>query len=223
MGKNVLDKKVLRKVLDDAVDRAVEERIKPKVKKVLQKHIKEEVVNKDFVDSKKRYRKYYLTADVGPEGHKIKKRLTTLAGHASKYEIENNIPSNELGHGRTQTAKYTHMADDKYMNVTDFENNQFSVFNIMPPPGKSIFETAIEHRNDPLIYTKWIVEGDIVMPTLKRMSPESWDEYVKDPKNRYEARPFVDNAIKEIETKQFQDEISQDIAEIIDEELMKLF
>ena len=65
-------------------------------------------------------------------------------------------------------------------------------------------------------------EGLFVMPTLKRMSPESWDEYVKDPKNRYEARPFVDNAIKEIETKQFQDEISQDIAEIIDEELMKL-
>ena len=35
-------------------------------------------VNKDFVDSKKRYRKYYLTADVGPEGHKIKKRLTKM-------------------------------------------------------------------------------------------------------------------------------------------------
>ena len=106
MGKNVLDKKVLRKALDDAVDRAVEERIKPKVKKVLQKHIKEEVVNKDFVDAEKRYRKYYLTADVGPEGHKIKKRLTTLAGHASKYEIENNIPSNELG---LVTAKTLHI------------------------------------------------------------------------------------------------------------------
>ena len=214
MGKNALDKHILRKALDDAVDRAVEERIKPKVKKVLQKHIQDEVIDKDFVDKKGRYRKYMLVVNG--------KMKTGVAGHASKYEIENNIPSNELGHGRTQTAKYTHMADDKYMNVTDFENNQFSVFNIMPPPGKSIFGTAIEHRNDPLIYTKWIVEGDIVMPTLKRMSPESWDEYVKDPKNRYEARPFVDNAIKEIETKQFQDEISQDIAEIIDEELMKL-
>lgn len=215
MGKNALDKHILRKALDDAVDRAVEERIKPKVKKVLQKHIQDEVIDKDFVDKKGRYRKYMLVVNG--------KMKTGVAGHASKYDIENNIPSNELGHGRTQTAKYTKMADDQNFTITDLNRNRFEIYNNMPPPGHSIFGTTINNLSDPLLYTKWIVEGDIVMPTLKMMSPEDWDKYVKDPDNRYEARPFVDNAIKEIKTKEFQDEISQDITEIIDEELMKLF
>lgn len=203
----------LLKILDTAVDKAVEEKIKPRVKATLQKHIKDEVVDKDFVDKKGGYRKYRYIVNG--------RSMTGVAGHASKYDKEHNIASNELGHGRTQTAKYTHMADDKYIETTPFENDKFLTYNIMPPPGHSIFGTTIKNINDPLLYTKWIVEGDIVMPTLKPYTKEEWNGYVKKPENRYEARPFVDHAAETI--KKDMQKYSDDLTETIQEEMIKAF
>lgn len=218
---NLFSDKELLDILDRAVNRAVEEKIKPKVKKIIQKHIDEEVVSKDFVDKKNRYRKYYYTVNG--------KKMTGVAGHASKAERNhkdkngNNDPItvNTLGHGRTQTAKYTHMADEKYMETTPFENDQFLAFNTMPPPGHSIFGTNIQNINDPLLYTKWIVEGDIVMPTLKHMDKSEWDRYVKDSDNRYEARPFINNAAKAVEKN--MKEFGNDLTQAIQEEIIKSF
>ena len=224
--KNKID---LRNVIDTATKEAVEKKIKPAVKKVFKKHIKDEIIDKDFVDNKGRYRAYMI-------------RLGT------KNERPNNAPAFmkpvELGKGRTQSAKYNKMANDEYIITTEFKDDKFLMYNTMPPPGKSIFGTPIENINDELLYTKWIVNGDIFMPPYimdkryddtterlywieelrdKNKTPaERWAKYKESKSdNRYEARPFVDNTANEIRDRQFQEKMQDYVIEELRAELIK--
>lgn len=197
LSKNEL-KKAIKKAYKEKFDDIIDEKVAPITKKVLQKHVKEEVVDTDFVDKNGKYRKYRVI--VG--GRMFKAR--------------------ELGHSRTQKKTYKNMSDDKYNIATPANNGNFEVYNIFPP-GDSIFNTPIKEKSDPLLYTKWLVDGNIVMPTLEFMNEENWKIYCKDPANRYEARPFVKHTMEEISSKEIQKEIGDAIAEELLKEISKNF
>lgn len=186
----------------------------PKLKEKMQKQIDEDIIKKDFVDSKGRYRRYWQNFK---NGRAIKDKNGNLRTNLGV----------ELGRGRTQATSYKKMANDEYFVIELSSKGNFvehiEIYNNFPV-GKSIFNTPIINKSDLHLYTQWLVEGDIVMPTLKKMSKSEWQVYCKDPANRYKARPYVDNLADRLSTMSpDREEIQKATTDEVSRQIVKYF
>ena len=226
------EKAISKKSISESTKKVVE----PKAKEIIKKHIEEDVIQKDFVDSKGRLR-YYI-------------KNFRKSGKPSRVS--------ELGVKRTQRRQMVSMADDDNQKYTikssqsgDNITIDFAEFNTYKMSG-SIYNSDMSglDLNDERLYTKLLIgdnsEGnsDIYMPPwiidpsatsrfggLYVQKVENWDEYVtpgkspeeihdaysKDPKNRYPSRDYISKAQAELteRSKEIGEALGADIMEKI--------
>lgn len=187
--KIISDKAVMKSVIQSAAI--------PVVKEVVQKYTQSEVVDKPFVDSKGRYR--YFVIHHGSENPQF-----VMAGTK-----------------RLQNSSYTKMAELTYIQaeMKEMQDNggqwlfPVELYNNFPM-GRSIYGTP----NDPnILLADSIINGNIFMPPAPDkhtiLSDEEWEAYKNGQSgdNRYEARNFYDDALKEIMSPEIKSRIKTNV------------
>lgn len=178
-------------------ERIIKEVVAPYAKNKLQEMTRARVVNVPFTDPNASNSDY-------PDEEPNFRYYWRQGGRNQNMQRKKS----QLGKGRTQKTSYKRMADERYISETYLlskdDKNPFVRLSNEFPVGKSIFNTPIKNQNDKNLFTRWIVNGSIVMPSLKIMEPDEWKVYCLDPANRYKARPFVDEtAVKLRNDKEF--------------------
>lgn len=235
-------KHITKKMNQKATKREImKKQMQPVAKSLLQKHIKEEIIEKDFVDENNKYR--YYVKKYGPGAGAGVKRPDKNGKRGGNGRA--GVAILKLGEGRTQNTVYKKMDKDPFMvDEFDASGDVIKISNQMPV-GNSIWGTEIRERSDPLLYTKWLVDGNIVMPHLyadgSRVEHWSkytkgsndkdhaahWKAYVKDKKNRYKQRPFVRHALDELKesdspyAKEMQENVAKEVRKIITKKFNK--
>lgn len=117
------------------------------------------------------------------------------------------------------------MSYDKYIQSSESINGQFRVYNNTPPQEPLWGEVR---STDELIFTRWIVDGNIMIhPAMTQykkvdintVKDYNWKKYKLD--YRLTGKTFVDAAIKDI-NKNYQDEIAKLVTEAVVEEITKI-
>lgn len=179
-------KKVCKKTVEDKVKMkaVIKSAAVPVVQEILRKHTDEDVVNKPFVDSKGNKRYFVIM-------HNSEKPIFTEAG---KYRLQNKSHRNmtELKYMQAE-MKEMEENGNKWIFPVELYNNF--------PAGPSIYDTTI--KNDGVLLSDWIIDGDIFMPPAESeiiLSDDEWERYKNGQlgENRYKPRNFYVNALNEM-------------------------
>lgn len=217
--------------------------VQPRLKEVMQDEIKDVVLSENFVDRQGRTRWYRKSYGQGV-GKGVKRTRPHQKGKGGGKGTAGRQYV-ELGVGRTQNRTFKPMADDRFMKDTEEKDTLFVYNNF--DAGTSIFGTEIKKKGDEHLYTSWLVgyghndgKSNIVMPnrinkdgdyvenwSLYRQGTDKgdykkhWEKYVKDRKNRYDARNYVATAKERVKSAQFKKEIASEIKQEIIKRILK--